>query len=328
MNDVDINKDYYDVLFLKRDCLQESVKKSYRKLSLKYHPDKNKSEEAAKRFQQINEAYEVLYDPKKRRYYDKNSPYGNSYDYNNHKIHSKTDFSSRVNRDFQEKEKYFLKKDIKRSVTLTFEEFYKGSPINVSYYRLMKCDDCSGYGNDPSDGIECAMCDGTGMSRFTLDGKNGKCQMCGGRKFVSQKLCPSCEGKGTYEKKQIIRLDRIYRFSPGDSYTQEYSKGGNYSKKSKSYGKLFLKINVESDSKYKIDSDNILHRKIDVHYEDAIKGNRIDYKHVDGKTYRIDLNSNTKDGAVIKLTGKGIKEGKSRNDLHLHINIIIDYDRL
>jgi DnaJ-class molecular chaperone len=328
MNGVDINKDYYDVLFLKRDCLQESVRKSYRKLSFKYHPDRNSSEEAAKKFQKINEAYEVLYDTEKRRYYDKNSPYGNSYDYQNHTTHTRTDFSSKVNADFQDKEKYFTKTDIKRSVTITFEEYYKGSPLNVSYYRLMRCDDCSGYGNDSSGGIECAMCDGTGQARFTLDSKAGKCQMCGGRKYISTDPCPSCGGKGIYEKKQVIRLDKLYRFNPGERYNQEYSKGGNYHRGKNKYGTFFLIIDVESDPRYKIDENNILHRKIDVHFQDAIDGNKIDYSHVDGKTYRIDLNANTRDGDVIKLPKKGIKEGKSRNDLHLHINIIIDYDRL
>lgn len=328
MTGVDINKDYYATLFLKRDCGQDSVKKSYRKLSFKYHPDKNSSDEAAKKFQSINEAYEVLSNSDKRRYYDKNSPYGNDYDYQNHTAHGRTDFTSKVNASFHEKEKYFLKSDIKRSVTITFEEYYNGSPIDVVYYRLMKCDDCNGYGNDSSGGIECAMCDGTGQSRFTLDGKNGKCSMCGGRKFLSEEPCHACKGKGLYEKKQVIRLDRLHTFSPGERYNQEYKKGGNYSKLKKSYGMFFLIIDVESDPNYKVDENNILHRKINVHFDDAIKGNKIDYSHIDGKTYRIDLNPRTKDGDVIRLPKKGLKDGRSRTDLHLHINVIIDYNKL
>jgi len=328
MDKVDINKDYYATLFLKRDCEQTSVKKSYRKLSFKYHPDKNPGKEADKKFQFINEAYEVLSDSIKRKYYDSNSPYGNSYDYQNHTTHSRTDHSSKVNKDFHEKEKYFLKVDIKRSVNITFEEYYLGKPLNVSYYRLMQCDDCLGYGNDTKGGIECAMCDGTGETRFTLDGKNGKCSMCGGRKYISQDLCKACKGQGVYEKKQIIRLDKLYNFSPGERYNQEYSKGGNYNKKKNNYGKFFLIIDVETDPKYKVDNNNILHRKIDVHFQDAIDGNKIDYKHIDGKTYRIDLNSNTKDGDIIKLPGKGLKEGRARNDFHLHLNIIIDYNKI
>jgi len=329
MNGVDTNKDYYDVLFLKRDCELGSVKKSYRKLSMKYHPDKNDSDEAEEKFGKINEAYEVLSHSEKRRYYDITSPYGNAYDYQSHTTHSRTDHSSKVNKDFQEKEKYFLKVDITRSVTISFEELYLGKPINVIYHRLMRCDDCSGYGSDPSGGIECAMCDGTGQSRFTLDGDiNGKCSMCGGRKVISQSPCNTCGGKGTYEKKQVIKLDRLSRFSPGERYNQEYAKGGNYNKKKNLYGKFFLVIDVESDPKYKVDENNILHRKIDVHYKDAIKGNKIDYKHIDGKTYRIDLNTKTKDGDIIRLLSKGLKDGRARNDFHLHLNIIVDYSRV
>lgn len=327
MDNVDINKDYYGNLFLKRDCEQKSVKKSYRKLSFKYHPDKNDSPEAEEKFKVINEAYEVLSDQDKRRFYDENSLYGNNYNYKNHTTHKRTDYSNKYNKSYQEKEQYFSKINITRSVNITFKELYDSKPINVSYYRLINCDECLGFGTDPEGAIECAMCDGTGRNRFTLDGKNGKCSMCGGRKYISNNVCKCCSGKSVIEKKQIIRVDKLYKFSPGERYNQEYKRGGNYNRKRKIYGKFTLIIDVESDNDYKIDNDNILHRKINVHYQDCIDGNSINYNHIDGKAYKINLNKNTKDGDIIRLPKKGMKESRTRNDLYLHINVIIDYNR-
>ena len=106
--------------------------------------------------------------------------------------------------------------------------------------------------------------------------------------------------------------------------TQEEAKGESFTGKIKD---AFMK-NIPLKCTYKVDENNILHRKIDIHYKDAIEGNKIDYNHIDGKTYRIDLNPRTKDKDIIKLPGKGLKDGRSRKDLHLHLNIIVDYSRL
>lgn len=325
MKDINLNKNYYSVLFLKKDCELSSIRKSYRKLSFKYHPDKNKDKEAIEKFQIINEAYKILSDSKKREYFDSNSLYGNSYDYKNNTIIKQTDYSSKVNKEFQEKEKYFLKKDITKHITISFEDYYKGTPINIHYYRLVECDECNGYGNDPNGGIECAMCDGTGKTNYNT---SSKCSMCGGKKYISTELCKPCKGKGIRENKQLIRIDKFERFSPGERYNQEKLKGGNYIKNTNTYGKFLLIIDIENNSKYKIDKDNILHTKIDVHYKDAIDGNKIKYQHIDNKFYNIKLNENSKDKDIIKLKKKGLKEGKTRKDLHIHLNIIIDYGRL
>lgn len=308
-------------MFLKRDCTESSIKKSYRKLSLKYHPDKNNGDSS--KFQQIKEAYDILTNKEKRSYFDKNSLYGNSYEESNHSTHTKTDYSSKVNKDFQEKEKFFLKTDISDKIKINFKQIYNSNPIKYTYYRLMKCDECSGFGNDSNDGIECAMCDGTGKNNYG----EGKCQLCGGKGSVSHSRCKFCSGKGTFEKKQTLSID-TKTLVPGERYNKEHSQGGNYNRSKNLYGKFLLLIETEQDPEFKIDENDILHKKIDVHFQDAIDGNTILYQHIDDKTYKINLKSRSKDKDVIKLKGLGMMIDKQRTDLYLHLNIFIDYNRV
>lgn len=281
----DENKNYYDILFLKKDCLKTNIRKAYRSLSKKYHPDKNKGKED--KFILISEAYDVLYNAESRKEYDNFLE----------SLNISTDFA-----DSRKLDIYIEKK-------FDFNDYLKND-YTIKYIRRVVCDECSGTG-----GLKkCTDCSGTGKSRITFSNQ-GRCKTCKGKKYIkSDYLCLNNCNQGLINKTQFFDI-KLQDFELDKVNERTYTKGGNYHKYERRYGKFTFKFYIESDNSYYI-KNNKLYKNVDVHYKDAIEGNDIVIEH-SNKKYNIKLPKKTRDKDILSI---------GKNKLYLKVNIIIDYN--
>lgn len=347
---MDINKDYYKILEISKNATDKEIKKSYRKLAVKYHPDKNKgSKDSEIKFKNISEAYQVLKDDKLKSKYDFQSPYGKNYksQWDNRGFESRNPFSNNNPfgggfsdfsdmRDifdiFSESFKsggyydnyYNENLNIDLDVTVTLKDVYLNNSIPVEYYRYKKCDTCDGIGfNLNSEYDYCLACSGRGHDLYGF-----KCKSCNGTGKLYKEKCNSCYGQKVLYKKEKFEFKNSYRID--NTFKTRKSKYGHHSKKSKSrIGDLTVRINYVNNTEFKRTPKG-LEYTLNLHYEDAIKGKKVQIKLPDDKNYNLTIPPKTKDGQIFTMKNKGTYtfDGKTRTDLLIKINIIIDYEKV
>jgi len=199
-------RDYYEILGVSRNATKEEIKRAYRKLALKYHPDRNKSPEAEEKFKEISEAYAVLSDDEKRRQYDQYGFEGISGRYSWEDLYKTTDFES-IFRDLgfggfdtifdmffggrgRRKERRIRRgADLQYEVTVTLEEAAKGINKEIEVPSIEICEACHGTGAEPgTKPTKCPKCNGTGEIRYT--------RTFGFSQFTTIRVCDKCGGRG------------------------------------------------------------------------------------------------------------------------------------
>jgi molecular chaperone DnaJ len=332
------NENYYQELGLDKNANEEEIKKAYRKLALKYHPDRNQgNKDFESKFQKINEANSILSDPQTKQEYDTRSPHGKSYSPFNpfggsgfEFSFDNNDFFSKIFGGFNpfdgfnpfQREEFRENLDVNSSITINLKQIYTDEKLVLKYMRYIHCDDCKGSGFDKnSHADKCDICNGTGKD-------NGKtCTYCRGEGKVYLGQCKTCGGEKVVLKETEVNIHNVAHFR--GSIRNSYLGYGHQSKYYKNkIGKLILNINIDRNDEYKIINDYELHRTIDVHFQDAIDGTEIQYVHIDDSILKIKLPTKTKNGDIIRVKEKGLLKNSKRDDLYLKINIIIDYDRI
>lgn len=327
-------KDYYDILGVSKDASQEDIKKSFRKLSLKYHPDRqNGKSEAEKKaaeekFKEVSEAYDTLSDPNKKRAYDLGSSgptgfeeffrdMGGGYD----PFMGHTDpfgfsdiFGTRSRRRSQsgERPEDLHGSDIRMNIPLSVEDIVNGCKKKVKYKKRVRCHVCHGKGGENK--VTCPYCNGTGMETKTswrsgmMFQETTTCKHCSGRGYKIEKPCNTCNTTGV----EIVEetLDIVFQPGIGNNAVM-YAQKGNDSKSEKGVAGNFIAVPVIDKSKlgsqYSIDGLNIQETK-KVKMTDALLGREIEIQ-VPGKSpERYKLNPNTKPGDTITKYGLGILE--------------------
>lgn len=332
---MDPSKNYYNVLGLDKSATAEQIKKNYRKLSLKHHPDKGGDEN---KFKSISEAYSILSNDKKKQQYDISSPHGKNYNPHRSFVGGMDfGFGTDINDIFSafgfgspfgakhEYQEFRENLNIKINVVISLRDVYKGEPIKVDYKRYVHCEDCDGTGFDRDSPHDvCEMCQGTGIDYDT----NTKCKYCQGTGKVFTGTCKKCNGEKVVIKDETFNLNNTWLIR--NSTTEILSGYGHQSKYFREkIGMVNLNIIYEHLPKYNITQDNKLIYNIDLHYEDAIKGASLKHELLDGKKVNITIPEKTKDGDIIEVKNKGLlKNVNDRDDLLLKINIIIDYEKI
>ena len=339
---MDLNRDYYKDLGVSKDATSEDIKKAFRKLAVKYHPDKNTETEA--KFKEVNNANQVLSDDKLREEYDLKSPHGKNYSSNPFGSFGFDPFGFTSGRSpfgsgfdpfeiFQhfnsgfnpfQREEFNEKLDVSANVTVNLKQIYLNEPIHIKYKRFVKCSTCHGIGFDTTGPSEsCDVCDGTGVNKnkFARD-----CEYCHGSGKIYVNPCKTCEGRKVELKDTEIIMD------VSNIRGSAKSVNDGFGHQSKHYldkiGRLILNVSYNSDDKYEIVNGVDIHYKLNVHYQDCIDGSEIIYTHVDDGKLQIKLPEKSKDGDVIRIKEKGLLNKQERGDLYLKINIIIDYERI
>jgi len=342
---MDYNKNYYKDLGLDKDSNKEDIKKAFRKLAHKYHPDKNKGDKQSEaKFQKVNEANSILSNEKTKTEYDQRSPNGKSYspfggqgfefnfggggtqgfgDIFNQFFGGGSPFEGGGFNPFQRQEEFRENLDIQINTTINLKQIYNNEKLTLKYKKNVSCKTCDGTGFDKESVPDlCDACDGTGVY-------NGRtCEYCRGEGKIYSGECKTCKGQKVVVNDAEVVVQSIFQLRNG---IRNIHRG--YGHQSKYYrnkvGSLILTVQVDRNDKFEIANNVELHNKIDVHYQDAIDSKEIPFKHVDDSTIKVKIPEKTKNGDVVIIPNKGLlMNNNNRSDLFLKINIIIDYDRV
>ncbi len=303
-------KDYYKVLGVNKNATQEEIKKAYRKLALKYHPDKNKNnKKAEEKFKEITEAYEILGNSEKRKKYDK---FGHTSMFEGGGTYT-TDFSdfsdifggfgidelfekffgssSRAKKRQKAKKKPEKGKNKYNEIGISLEEAFSGKQIRF----------------DNSKKEFCPKCDGTGLTSET----NG---------FIGN-TCPNCDGRGFFLRPKSISVMIPNGVSDGTKI--RIPGEGDYGKYGGKSGDLYITIKIMPHPIYERKNDDLF-VDINIDFFQALFGDKISVKTIEGKEIKLKIPENTQYGSVLRLKGYGMTKYKSEERGDFLIKIIIN----
>ena len=321
-------KDYYELLGVGRDATEEEIKKAYRKLAVKYHPDKNPGNKGAEeKFKEVTEAYEVLRDQEKRAKYDRfghvesfagqgSGAYGHySFDLNDALNAFMRDFGGFGFEDLfggsssaRGRAQSSRGQDLQVRLKLGLEEVAKGVEKTLKINMFQTCPDCSGYGSKSGKTAACPVCKGTGQVRNVQRSIFGQfisvttCSSCGGTGQVIQDKCPACGGEGRVRQERKIKVKIPAGVSTGNYLTLRGQ--GNAGFRSGPAGDLIVLIEVKEDQLFERHGDDILF-DLPVSFTQAALGAEIEVPTLDGKA-RITIPSGTQTGKILRMRGKGV----------------------
>ncbi|MEK6287359.1 MAG: molecular chaperone DnaJ [Acidobacteriota bacterium] len=330
--------DYYKLLGVPRSAKAEDIKKAYRKLARRHHPDVNPGNQASEdRFKQISEAFEVLSDPKKREIYDRYGYYsehaaagagtawGPVFDFSNFGAANFRDIFSEVFSNLRPQASPSRKQpsrgsDLEYPLALTFEQAMQGLTTRIEVDRSESCADCRGIGETASADAACSACNGTGQQARRIGGPS-RCTQCAGTGKVAV-VCAACKGQGIVARRETITV-RIPAGVETSSRVRVPSKG-HAGRSGGQSGDLYIVTNVSEHSYFKRQGDNI-HCVVPLTVPEAALGAKIEVPTVDGKAL-LRIPPGTQSGQRFRLRERGapsLRAGGSRGDQFVEVKITL-----
>ena len=329
-------RDYYEVLGVDKSANKDEIKKAYRKLALKFHPDKNKGDKGAEeKFKEASEAYHVLSNTERKQNYDNfghaafenagggRGGFGN-FDFSSHFSDIFEDFfgesfggSGRRSRRSNNKGS-----DLRYDLSINLEEAYTGKKQDIKFSTSEKCDTCNGSGSKPGHNAgSCSMCSGHGQVRssqgfFTVQ---QTCPQCSGSGEEITNPCSSCGGQG--KKQASKRLSVTIPKGVDDGTRIRLAGKGEAGSRGASNGDLYLFINVYSHDLFKRSEENLFF-ECPISIADAALGTSIEIPTIDGGKAKIKIPQGTQSGKQFRLKGKGMPymRGGGTGDLYVQVN--------
>ncbi|HCD91151.1 MAG TPA: molecular chaperone DnaJ [Ruminococcaceae bacterium] len=342
-----LNKDFYKVLGVSKDATADEIKKAYRKLARKYHPDVNKTKDAEEKFKEVNEAYEVLSDSEKKARYDQFGFAGVDPNFGA----GGGGYGGGAGFDFGDLGDIFGSffgggggfggfgggrsdpnaprrgDDVQARVTISFEEAAKGCKRKIEIHRIETCPDCGGSGAQKGSTTKtCPDCGGRGQvnvqqrTPFGVISTTKTCPKCGGRGKIVEKPCQKCRGGGRVSKRRELEVN----IPAGIDDRQVISVRGEGSMGSNGgpSGDLHVSVFVRPHPFFEREGYNIWY-DCKVNFVQAALGDSIMVPTIDGKV-KFDLPAGTQPGTVVSLKGKGIQYLNSRGRGDQYIRIIVE----
>lgn len=333
------NKDYYEILGVPRNATAEEIKRAYRQLALKYHPDRNPgNKDAEEKFKEAAEAYSVLIDPEKRSTYDRFGIEG----LRGGGFTGFPGFDSSIFEEFEDILGSFFGfgdifgprtrrrkpgpqrgRDLILELGITMEEAVRGVEKEVSLHRAERCPACQGSGLQPGTRkTSCPTCQGRGQLRyqqgfFTI---SRTCSHCHGQGEIITTPCQECHGSGSVKQKKSLRI----RIPAGvDTGTRLRVEGeGEAGEPGAPRGDLYVSIQVARHPFYERE-DNDLYCEVPVSFAQAALGAIIEIPSLDGQVESVKIPAGIQSGEVLKLKGKGIKGFHSYRKGDLYVKVVV-----
>lgn len=343
-----VKKDYYEILGVDRNATPEEIKKAYRRLALKYHPDRNPSKEAEEKFKEISEAYAVLSDPEKRRQYDLYGHAGIEGHYTYEDLFRNVDFSE-IFRDLgfdlgfgdffdslfgfwgQERRDTRPRKgrDLYLKIDVSAEEAYYGSVKTIKVGKYETCDVCKGTGARSESGVKtCDRCQGTGQiqevsgNAFTRFVRVSTCPTCQGTGVRITDPCQKCGGRKKVFVEKEIKVEVPAGVETGAMLKVE--REGEAGRNGGPSGDLYVEINVLEEKGMVRRGPDIFLKKW-ISYPKAVLGGR-EKINLFKEEIEFEVPPLTPSGALIKVEGKGYPRkinSKARGDLFVEVEISV-----
>ncbi|MCM8540886.1 MAG: molecular chaperone DnaJ [Lentisphaeraceae bacterium] len=340
-----MSKDFYETLAVSKDASQSEIKKAYRKLALKYHPDKNQGDKVAEdKFKEISSAYEVLSDENKRSKYDRfgHDAYtqsgggggggGDPFD-----IFSQVfggggggGGSSIFDQLFGggggggRRQGPIPGDDLRYDMELTFEEAVFGCKKEVNLPKSESCDSCKGSGAEPgSKVVKCGYCKGAGQVTMAQGffSVRQECPKCSGRGESFEKQCKKCSGGGTVRKRKKISITVPEGVNTGNRMRVRGE--GDAGSKGGPPGDLYVIMHVKEHDIFKRKEEDI-ECDIPISFATATLGGSIEVPTLDGRA-NLKISPGTQSGTILRMRGKGVKSlhGGSRGDQNVRVIVEI-----
>lgn len=339
-------RDYYEVLGVSKGASDDEIKKAYRKLAKKYHPDVNPGDQAAEaKFKEVNEAYSILSDKEKRARYDQfghagvdpnygaGGP-GGGFGFDMGDIDLGDIFgsffgggfggfggSSSARRNGPQKGE-----SLRANLTITFEEAAFGCEKELNLNRSEECEACHGSGCEPGTTAEtCPDCRGTGVVRvqqrtggFAFS-STAACTRCRGTGKIIHSPCKACGGSGSVKKSKRVTVSIPAGIDDGQAVSLRGQ--GNAGKNGGPAGDLIVGVRVKPSSQFRRDGTTVLYEQPVTFYQ-AVMGAELEIPTIDGKV-KYNLPAGTQPGTTFRLRGKGIPElrGRGRGDQYVTVNV-------
>lgn len=340
-------RDYYEVLGVAKNASADEIKKAYRKLAIKYHPDKNPgNKEAEEKFKEAAEAYSVLSDADKKAKYDQfghagvdgagpdfSGGFGNLNDILNDL------FGGAFGGGFggfggfgggfgggQRRERVYRGRDIRVRVKLTLEEIAHGVEKEISIEKSVPCKDCGGKGARNSSDIKtCPACNGTGQVQRVVNSFLGQtvtystCQQCGGEGKIISNPCGTCHGTGLVRQRETIKVKIPAGVEAGMQMTVQGE--GHAAKNNGINGDLLVVIEEQEHPDLRREGSNLYYTKV-ISIMDAMLGCEVEIPCIDGK-YKVKVEPGTQSGTVVRLRGRGLPSVNSYGTGDLYVKFAV-----
>lgn len=338
-------RDYYEVLGIQKNASQAEIKSQYRKMALKFHPDRNKSPDATEHFKEISEAYAILSDDEKRKIYDQYGHAGVDGRYTTEDIFR----GARVN--FEDIfggfgsggfdsifESLFGRgggfggfgrqrgADLVYDTSITLEDVLKGKREEIDLQKDVQCENCKGSGCAPGTSKRtCTVCNGQGQMRtarnmgFSTFVTVHPCNTCNGQGKIIERPCSKCKGRGKQKGTKHLSFD----IPPGVDSGEYTISGEGESVDNGINGDLVVRIRVKPHEKFKRDGVDIFY-DANISMIDASLGKTITVPTLEG-TEKITIEQGSQPNTIIKLKGKGVPNhgGRGRGDQYVRLVVNI-----
>lgn len=344
-------RDYYEVLEVSRSASVDEIKKAYRKLAIKYHPDRNPGDaEAEAKFKEAAEAYDVLHDPQKRQQYDQfgfdapgggfggGNPFGGAGGFSMDDIFSMFgDVFGGHGGGFggfggggQQAPKY-RGSDLRLKVRLSLQEVATGVTKKFKVRKDVTCEHCHGTGAEGGSGTEtCPNCHGSGVeirtqqSMFGMIQTQTACHVCGGEGTIIKNKCTHCQGEGVVKGEEVVEINIPAGVAEG--MVVNVPGKGNAGKHNGVTGNIQVYIEEEPNDTFVRDGQNVIYNLL-LDFPTAVLGGQVEIPTINGSNVKIPIEPGTQPGKTLRLRDKGLPAvqgyGTGIGDLVVHISIYV-----